>query len=212
MNASHRNVAFAGDRAPIGWILACLLSCAVIVPCAHVQAQASKAGVTPFLQAMIGDWDVVQQMRSAPATAPIRLPAARAQRRLVDGAFLEERLTSIDAGPAFTRVADLVFNPVSRQYEYFSLDSRLPQMMAYASPGANRSDAAGLHFNGGVFVAPQWGDARNVPFLYRIDVGPVVGNRQQVRLFLRAADADGVEFPAFEYVYTRRQGKHDAGK
>ena len=103
----------------------------------------------------------------------------------------------------FTRVAYFSYNPVNRQYEYFSLDSRLPQMMSYAVPGANRIRGENVELVGRSFVAPEWGAKKNVPFMYRLTVGPVDGNRQVVQLFLTEQGADAAEFLAFEYVYTR---------
>jgi hypothetical protein len=57
----------------------------------------------------------------------------------------------------------------------------------------------------GRFVAPQWTEAKNVVFRYRIDVGQVDKGRQTLRLYLTPqSGADTKEFLAFEYLYTRR--------
>ncbi len=171
---------------------------------ARAQQGADAAAPSPiaFLDAMAGDWTVTQRMRPAAGADPVDLPPAKASRRIVDGAFLQETMTQA-GGDAFTRTAWLVFNASNGQFEYASLDSRLPQLMAYAQPGANRRDAAGLHLQGGMFVAPKWGTRANVPFVYRIDVGPVEGGRQQVRLFLREPGSGQPEFAAFEYEYAK---------
>lgn len=175
---------------------------------AHAQEGADVATLSPtaFLDAMAGDWTVVQRMRPAPGATPIDLPPAKASRRIVDGAFLQETMTQA-GGDAFTRLSWIVFNATNGQFEYVSLDSRLPQLMAYDHPGANRRDAAGLHFQGGMFVAPKWGTRSNVPFVYRIDVGPVEDGRQHVRLFLREPGSGQPEFPAFEYDYTKTDAR-----
>lgn len=48
------------------------------------------------------------------------------------------------------------------------------------------------------------GDA-DVPFAYRLEVGPVEGDEQVVHLFLTPqTGGDQREFLAFEYVYTRQ--------
>ena len=99
------------------------------------------------------------------------------------------------------------YNGVDQQYEYFSLDTRAPQMMfeknyAAAGQGANGD----IKLYGGSFVAPQWGQAKNAAFMYRLTVGAVNKDRQTVRLCLtpRAGESPK-EFLAFEYVYSRRR-------
>lgn len=106
-------------------------------------------------------------------------------------------------GDKFTRAAYFSYNPVNRQYEYFSLDSRVPQMMSYATPGANKVVGGNVELRGSTFVAPEWGEARNVPFTYRISIGAVEHDRQVVQLFLTQQSMTGQEFLAFEYVYRR---------
>jgi hypothetical protein len=62
-----------------------------------------------------------------------------------------------------------------------------------------------LTLYGGRFVAPQWGESKDVPFRYRIVVGLVKEEGQAVRLYLTPqSGANNKEFLAFEYVYTRR--------
>jgi len=83
-------------------------------------------------------------------------------------------------------------------------DSRAPQMMSYVAPGANKTREGKVELSGGVFVAPEWGKAKNVPFIYRLTVGEVKDNRQIVQLFLTEQSVSAKEFLAFEYVYIRR--------
>jgi hypothetical protein len=164
-----------------------------------------STSVTSMMRQMVGTWDVEAKMWPAPGAQAIELPAAIARRELVGAAFLQETMEPAKPSQqnAFTRMAYFSYNPVNRQYEYFSLDSRLPQIMSYAVPGANRIRGENVELAGTSFVAPEWGAKKNVPFMYRLAVGPVRGNRQVVQLFLTEQRADAAEFLAFEYVYTR---------
>ncbi|GFE81119.1 hypothetical protein GCM10011487_31190 [Steroidobacter agaridevorans] len=155
---------------------------------------------------MAGNWRVEPKMWPGPDAKAIELPKATAQRRIVNDAFLDEEMTPAadSQQEAFTRVAYVSFNTINQQYEYFSLDSRLPQMMSYTLPGANEAHAGQLELRGTSFVAPVWGQARNVPFMYRLTIGAVEGDRQIVRLFLKEQRAQANEFLAFEYLYIRQ--------
>jgi hypothetical protein len=165
----------------------------------------------PLIQQMIGTWDVRQRMWPGADAQPIELPGAVAERVLVGDGILQEIMTaaSKSSETPFTRVAYFDYNPVRRQFEYFSLDTRAPQMMNERSraTGAqgHSSQAAALTLYGGRFVAPQWGPAQNVPFRYRIVIGTVDRGQQSVRLyFTPQSAANSKEFLAFEYVYSRR--------
>jgi hypothetical protein len=145
--------------------------------------------------------------------AAISLSPAIAKRRLIEGAFLEELMESapgVDSAQAgrFARIAYLNYNAVNQQYEYFSIDSRAPQMMNERSANQDFSGRAKdevLNMFGGSFVAPQWGDVKNAAFMYRLTIGVVENDRQVVRLYLTPQSAQaGREFLAFEYVYTRQ--------
>jgi hypothetical protein len=87
----------------------------------------------------------------------------------------------------FTRIAYFLYNAVTQQYEYFSLDTRGPQMMMEKSQDASgpitaqRNTLVNMH--GSIFVAPQWGAEKNAPFRYRLTVGEIAANRQVVRLY-----------------------------
>jgi hypothetical protein len=132
-----------------------------------------------------------------------------AHRDLVAGVYLSERMSppKSSAQDGFERVAYFNYNAINRQYEYFSLDSRLPQMMSYAVPGANKIRAGKVELAGTSFVAPAWGEDRNVPFMYRLTIGPVESGQQVVQLFLTGQGAQSAEFLAFEYIYRRRSSK-----
>lgn len=110
---------------------------------------------------------------------------------------------------AFTRVSLVNYNAVSQQVEYVSLDTRAPQLMTEISAGAHAAhDLAGrrdVSLNGGMFVAPVWGDVTDAAFRYRLVVGAIQDGRQTLHLMLTPLSGEGgEEFLAFEYVYTRR--------
>jgi hypothetical protein len=166
-------------------------------------AKVAQLDSTTVLQEMAGTWNVRQRMWTGPDSAPVPLPAATARRRFVHGAYLQEDMTLAAGtdGDPFTRHAVLSRNAVNQTFEYFSIDSRLPQMMMYPT-GAERR--GGLWFTlPAPFVAPAWGEDADVPFKARLQVQPG-RDRQVVRLYLRRLSAQPTEeFLAFEYIYTR---------
>lgn len=155
---------------------------------------------------MAGTWNVRQRMWPGPGANATDLPPAIAHRRLVEGVFVEEVMESAGKGgpEPFTRTSYFNYNAVTRQYEYFSIDSRLPQMMneRSKSSGPVEPGTDGISLQGGRFAAPRWGDATNVEFTYRLTMGEVRDDRQTVHLYL--TPRTGREFLAFEYVYTRQ--------
>jgi hypothetical protein len=183
-----------------------LLSAAPIVRAAQ-SAEADTASVTSLIREMAGTWKVESRMWPGPHEKAILLPTAHARRELVRDTYLQEVMepASESSADAFTRVAYFSYNAVNRQYEYFSLDSRLPQMMGYTIPGANKMREGKVELTGGSFVAPEWGARKNVPFVFRASIGPVEGDRQVFRLFLTEQGDKANEFLAFEYVYTRQR-------
>lgn len=188
--------------------------CSMAVPAvAHAQnAPATKDPIPSLIQRMAGTWSVEQRMWPAAAAKPVNLPPATARRRLVQGAFLEETM-ELAAGSKeepFTRVAYFNYNAVNQQCEYFSLDTRAPQMMlekSYEAPRAGKTnDRDGVILYGGSFVAPRWGDATNVAFRYRLTAGEIEKDRQAVQLYLTPQSGEKAsEFLAFEYIYTRQR-------
>ncbi len=181
---------------------------AMVVSSAYgADAQGNEsASVTDLVRQMAGTWQVKSKMWPGPNAKPIDLPPATARREIIANAFLQEVMQPAgkDAAGAFTRIANFSFNPVNQQYEYFSLDSRLPQMMSYLIPGANKERNGRIELAGASFVAPEWGPQKNVPFMYRLSIGPVQNGQQQVQLFLTEQRGQGNEFLAFEYVYSRQ--------
>jgi hypothetical protein len=162
-----------------------------------------------LLSQMVGTWDVQQRMWPGAGREAVTLPPAVARRRLVGGAFLEEvmELPPGSKQDPFTRIAFFNYNAVNQQHEFFSLDTRAPQMMSeksFESGGAGNED--GITLFGGTFVAPQWGDVTNAAFRYRLRIGRPEKGRQVVQLYLTPLSGKSTkEFLAFEYVYTRQR-------
>ena len=164
----------------------------------------------PLIGQMSGDWSVRQRMWPGPAAKAVDLAPAVAHRVVIGDAIVQEVMTLAPGSgeTPFTRVAYFDYNPVTQQYEYFSLDTRAPQMMNERSrttdaPAASQQPDP-LTLYGGRFVAPQWGESKNVPFRYKIVVGRISAQQQTVRLYLTPqSGADKKEFLAFEYVYSR---------
>lgn len=165
-----------------------------------------------LIRDMEGTWDVQQRMWPAANAEVINLPSATARRRMLGGrAFLEEfmELKPESKDQPFTRIAYFNYNTVNQQYEYFSIDSRAPQMMnekSHDAGGMTKSDGQSvISLYGDSFVAPRWGNTVNATFRYRLTISGIENNRQIVRLYLTPQSAEGgKEFLAFEYVYTRR--------
>ena len=160
---------------------------------------------------MEGTWQVQQRMWPGPGARVVDLPPAIARRQLIDGKYLEEvmDLAQGAAGqPAsFRRNAFLNYNAVTKRYEYTSLDTRAPQLMKEVSPRVDPKLFSGeLKLQGGIFVAPEWGSAKNVPFKYRLTIGRIKDGKQTVQLYLTPQKVlPKKEFLAFEYVYSQRQ-------
>jgi hypothetical protein len=188
---------------------------AVLASIAHGQTAPSSTGssdsVPPLIKQMVGTWTVQQRMWPGSDAGAINLPSAIARRVLIGNAFLEEtmELPTGSKQEPFTRVAYFNYNSVNQQYEYFSLDSRAPQMMSeksYEGGIQGKTDDQGaLALYGGSFVAPRWGAVTNAAFRYRLTIGTVEKDQQVVRLYLMPQLAENAkEFLAFEYVYTRQ--------
>lgn len=179
---------------------------AVIIGCLMVFGPLAARAATPLpLQAMAGTWDVQEWMWPAPGAQRVDLPPAIAHRRLIGGHFIQEIMTALPGSKSpFSRISYFDYNAMNGQYEYFSIDTRLPQMMNERSRGPT-DPAAPIELYGGTFVAPQWGSATNVPFRYRLVLYPIRGNRQTADLYLTPMPAgQSAGFLAFKYIYTRR--------
>jgi hypothetical protein len=186
------------------------LRTAAMVLVAAWSSHSVAQGHLELLSSMTGTWDVQQRMWPGPKKDPIALPAAIAQRRLIRDSSLEEVMQPVDDRPgqpgSFSRHALLNYNAVTSRYEYASLDTRASQLMVEQTlPIACGVSATELKLQGGSFLAPEWGSAKNVRFKYRLTIGAIKVNQQTVRLFLTPQTVlPKTEFLAFEYVYTKR--------
>jgi hypothetical protein len=175
------------------------------------QKTSGKDSSPTLIEQMVGTWKVQQRMWPGFGAEAINLSPAVARRRLMPGAFLEEVMepAAKSRKEAFLRTAYFNYNAVNQQYEYFSLDSRAPQMMNERSDKTEQQSKpgkGGIKLRGGNFVAPKWGEATNVPFTYRLTVGGIENNSQVVQLYLTPQSGESTkEFLAFEYVYTRQR-------
>lgn len=209
MKRRHR---VAGGAA---FLVSCLLYGSALVPTSYAEnappGQDGGNATPPLVQQMVGTWNVQQRMWPGPGAKVVALPSAVAHRILIGGTILQETMKPMAGSKQtqFTRMAYFDYNPTNRQYEYFSLDTRAPQMMNERSQEADSQskpeDQSSVTLYGGTFVAPQWGEAKNVSFRYRIVIGEIEKKRQLVRLyFTPLAGENTTEFRAFEYVYTLR--------
>ena len=205
MNVSTIQVPYVVSRPGPAPVLLCLT---VVLAFAGPAAAQTPSPAPPLIRDMAGTWNVEEWMRSGPNAALVQLPAAVAERRPIAGSFIQETMnTPPGAKDAFTRISYFGYNVVNRQFEYFSIDTRAPQMMNErgAESGPATSGPAGINMLGGMFVAPQWGDTKYAAFRYRLVVGPVQHDHQEVDMYLTPLSApDQSEFLAFKYVYTRQ--------
>lgn len=206
MKMAHSKFVFRVGALLAGALLLCTASAQDSSPSPGKSAQAPA-----LIGAMAGKWKVEQRMWPGPGRDAVALPPALAERFLIGDTFLQETMEAAggEKGDAFTRVLYFLYNAVNQQYEYFSLDTRAPQMMMERSLGlgelASPPPNVAIDMPGSVFVAPQWRDDKNVAFRYRLTIGEISNNRQIVRLyFTRLSGEPSNEFLAFEYVYTRR--------
>jgi hypothetical protein len=183
----------------------------VVAFVATATSVATAQGAPQLLKDMVGTWEVQQRMWPAPGAAAVDFSGAIARRQLIGGSYLEEVMEPVNGGTStqsasFRRDAFLNYNAVTKRYEYTSLDTRAPQLMVETSPRLDSQPSAGeLKLQGGAFLAPEWGNSKNVTFKYRLTIGNIKDGRQTVRLYFTPEDVlPKKEFLAFEYVYIRR--------
>jgi hypothetical protein len=184
----------------------CLSGLVFLIGTAGPVAAQGLAPAQTLMHQMAGTWDVQEWTWAGPGAGPTPLPAAVAERRPVGDAFVQESMsTPLGAAGAFSRHAIFGFNPINRQFEYASIDSRAPQLMSEHSAEASPEKDGSLNLLGGMFFTPQWGAMSNVTFRYRLVVGPIENDRQEVDLYLTPVSGrEEPEFIAFRYLYTRR--------
>ena len=191
------------------WPLLVLLCVTAVMGLAGPAAAQTPNSAPQLIREMAGTWNVEEWMRPGPNAALVQLPAAVAERRPIAGSFIQETMsTPPGAGEAFSRISYFGYNMVNRQYEYFSIDTRAPQMMneRSTSSGSVTSASGSINLLGGMFVAPQWGKFKNSAFRYRLVIGPIKDEHQEVDLYLTPASASSQpEFLAFKYIYTRQR-------
>jgi hypothetical protein len=165
---------------------------------------ANAGAASALIGEMVGTWRVQEWMWGGPGSEAASLPAAVAERQAIGAEFVQEVMSAPAGGKgAFTRISYFGYNAVNQQFEYFSLDTRAPQMMNQRSIDADVGPS-GVNLLGGTFIASQWGNTTNGAFRYRIVVGPVQNDRQEVDLYLTPLSASAQpEFLAFKYVYSR---------
>lgn len=184
-----------------------MMGASLVANDAAAQALAGSGPPSPLLNAMIGRCDVKQTMWAGPDLPPIKQPPAVAVRRLaVGGGYVEEEMTPVAAsGDPFTRTSHINYNAIDGVFEYFSIDTRSPQQMHCQSQPVASDFRDDLQFQGGTFVAGQWGLKVNAAFAYRVELSPVSNDRQTMQFFLRPLAAGTQrEFEAFRYEYRKR--------
>ena len=181
--------------------------CIAILAATQSRSAESDDGIPPLIRDMVGTWNVEQWMWPGAGMEAIALPPAAAHRKLFGNNVVQETMSALaNSHEPFTRVSYFGYNLVERRYEYFSLDSRAPQMMNQASNDAKAETTGAINLLGGTFLARQWGPARNVTFRYRLLLGRIEDDRQTVELYLTPASTDSQqEFLAFRYLYTRQR-------
>src|SRR6266496_581268 len=192
MKRNQRNMTLTSRAARIlSFVATCSVCCVALCSVASAKNPplntSSGNSATTLIQQMVGTWNVQQHMWLGSGAESINLPPAIAHRRLVEGMFLEEvmELAQKSGQESFTRISYFNYNAVNQQYEYFSLDSRGPQMMnekSYETQGQSKPDKGGIKLYGSSFVAPRWGAATNAAFMYRLTVSEVKKDRQVVQL------------------------------
>jgi Protein of unknown function (DUF1579) len=174
-------------------------------PTAIARLKAPRAE-TELLRTAVGTFDVHSQLWPEADAEPIVTDAV-ARRRMVDDMYLEEVM---EPGPGatepFSRICYLDFNPLSRRWEYVSLDTRIPaQLMYELSNGHNLGDRSTVVLHLPVFSLPGWGtEVTGQSVRQRREITLADPDRQEVRQYWTLPDAP--EYLAVEYLYTRRPG------
>jgi Protein of unknown function (DUF1579) len=127
----------------------------------------SRVPANALLQQMVGTWTVQQRMWPGVRKPAVSLPPAVATRRMIEGVFLEETMTRVDNAdtPPFTRTAYFNYDAVSKRYDYFSIDSRAPQMMNY-EPAESKDPDGVVRLQG----ASLWRNSGEMPRTLRLPI------------------------------------------
>lgn len=174
-------------------------------PTAIARLKAPRAEIE-LLRTAVGIFDVRSQLWPQAGAEPIATNAV-ARRRMVDDMYLEEVM---EPGPGasepFSRICYLDFNPLSRRWEYVSLDTRIPaQLMYELSNDDHLGDRSAVVLHLPVFSLPGWGaTVTGQSVRQRREIVLADPDRQEVRQYWTLPDAP--EYLAVEYLYTRRAG------
>lgn len=158
---------------------------------------------TALLETAAGVFDVHSRLWPAPGADPLVTDAV-ARRRLISGMYLEEVMEPRPgAAETFSRVCYLGFNPLSRRWEYVSLDTRIPvQLMYELSTDHTLGDRSTVVLHLPAFALPGWGtEVTGQTVRQRREIVLADPDRQEVRQYWTLPDAP--EYLAVEYVYTR---------
>ena len=121
----------------------------------HVLAPTTE---TELLRTAVGTFDVHSQLWPSEGAEPIVTDAV-ARRRMVEDLYLEEIMEPGAGAPEpFSRICYLDFNPLSRRWEYVSLDTRIPaQLMYEISNDHTLGDQSTVVLHLPTFALPGWG-------------------------------------------------------
>jgi hypothetical protein len=159
---------------------------------------------TELLRTAVGTFDVHSQLWPTEGAEPIVTDAV-ARRRMVDDIYLEEIMEPGAAGPEpFNRICYLDFNPLSRRWEYVSLDTRIPaQLMYELSNDYTLGDQSTVVLHLPSFVLPGWGtEVTGQSVRQRREITLSNPDHQEVRQYWSLPNAS--EYLAVEYLYSRQ--------
>jgi len=157
-----------------------------------------------LLRTAVGTFDVHSRLWPADGAEPIVTDAV-ARRRMVDDLYLEEVMEPEPGAPEpFSRICYLDFNPLSRRWEYVSLDTRIPaQLMYELSNDDTLGDRSTVVLHLPVFALPGWGtEVTGQSVRQRREITLANPDHQEVRQYWALPNA--AEYLAVEYAYSRQ--------
>ena len=172
-------------------------------PTAIARLKAPRAEIE-LLRTAAGLFDVHSRLWPEAGAEPIATDAV-ARRRMVDDMYLEEIMEPRPgATEPFSRICYLDFNPLSRRWEYVSLDTRIPaQLMYELSSDESLVDRSTVVLHLPAFTLSGWGaKVTGQSVRQRREIALADPDRQEVRQYWTLPDAP--EYLAVEYIYTRR--------
>jgi hypothetical protein len=161
---------------------------------------------TELLRTAVGTFDVHSQLWPAHGAEPL-VTEAVARRRMIDDLYLEEIMEQETGAPdPFSRICYLDFNPLSRRWEYVSLDTRIPaQLMYELSNDHTLGDRSTVVLHLPIFALPGWGsEVTGQSVRQRREITLAHPDHQEVRQYWSLPNAS--EYLAVEYLYSRQAG------